>query len=413
MTPATPTSERRAVSAVAGATFVQFAGGAAVLPMLPLFLERHHISVGLVGIVMAAFFGAGVLTQYAAGHLSDRIGHRRVMLGGLAVYAAASLGFLLDLGAGGYVGLRALQGLGAGALMLAGLALVGLVTPLERRGRAFSTVFAAQVSGMAIGPVVGSAIGLAHVKWLFVVSAVAALLAMLPIVLRTQATKAPSSQEELAPLRISRGLAGVIVVGVIGGITAGVYETCWTLLMTSRHAAQWQIGLSWTLFSVSFAAVSPLAGRLSDRLDRRVLAISASLVSACFVLVYAFVPKPAWLIALGAIEAIGVAVSFPAAQSLLSQLTHADALGRAQGVFTTAESAAMALAAAVSGYLFAVHRWLPFACAAAAAALLTATLPTLWRDVVGRATEAAEPPAAPEVAVSPPRQVPTAVAELS
>ena len=95
---------------------------------------------------MASYFAAGVLTQYAAGHLADRIGHRIVMIGGLAVYAVASLGFLMSVGAGGYVALRGLQGLGAGALQLGGLALIGLVVPLEQRGRAFSRVFAAQES---------------------------------------------------------------------------------------------------------------------------------------------------------------------------------------------------------------------------------------------------------------------------
>lgn len=386
--PATQRPERL-VRAVAAAVFLQFAGAAAVLPMLPLFLRRHHTSVGLIGIVMAAFFAAAVLTQYAAGHLSDRIGHRRVMIAGLVIYAVASLGFLLSVGAGGYTVFRGLQGLGSGGVQIAGLALVGLVVPLERRGRAFSTVFAAQLSGMALGPVIGSAIGLANISWLFVISAVLAAAAMLPVLTGAQVAQPGAGQARLTPLRMSRGLVGVVMVGVIGGICAGVYETCWTLLMTSRGAAQWQVGLSWTLFAVSFAVVSPFAGRLSDRLDRRWLAVGASVLSAAFICVYAFLPQPTYLIALGAVEAIGVAISFPAAQSLLSQMAHADALGRAQGVFTTAESAAMAVAAAASGYLFAIDRWLPFVGAAVLAGLLSTTLPSLWRDVVGRASEAA------------------------
>src|SRR6476646_6954061 len=99
---------QRVVAAVSAAVFVQFAGATAVLPMLPLFLRRQHTSVSLVGVVMASYFAAGVLTQYAAGHLADRVGHRRVMIGGLAIYAVASLGFLLSVSAGGYVALRGL-----------------------------------------------------------------------------------------------------------------------------------------------------------------------------------------------------------------------------------------------------------------------------------------------------------------
>ena len=121
--------------------------------------------------------------------------------------------------------------------------------------------------------------------------------------------------------------------------------------------------------------------------------------------------SPWLLIALGTVEAIGVAIAIPAAQSLLSQLVHPDALGRAQGVFTTAESAMIAVGAAVSGYLFTVYRWLPFVSAAVLALALTSLLPRLWREVPGRATDAGTPPAA--IAVSSPRQLAGPVADVT
>ena len=405
------TATDRAVAAVSAAVFVQFAGATAMLPLLPLFLRRQHTPVSLVGVVMASYFAAGVLTQYAAGHFADRVGHRRVMIGGLAVYALASCGFLMSVGAGGYITLRGLQGLGAGALQLGGLALIGLVVPIEQRGRAFSRVFAAQLSGMAIGPLFGAIVGLDHMSWLFVLSTVFAVAAMVPVARGARAPEAHARAEVLAPLRLSRGFIGVVLVGVIGGVCTGVYETCWSLMMTSRGAAPWQVGLSWTMFALSFAAFSPIAGRLIDRLDRRRLAVMAAALSGVFIAIYPFLPKPWLLIALGTVEAIGVAIAIPAAQSLLSQLVHPDALGRAQGVFTTAESAMVAAGAAVSGYLFTVVHWLPFVAAAVLALALTGLLPRLWRDVAGRAEEAASAPTT--VSVSSPRQLAAPVADVT
>ena len=405
------TTTDRAVAAVSAAVFVQFAGATAMLPLLPLFLRRQHTSIALVGVVMASYFAAGVLTQYAAGHLADRIGHRPVMIGGLAVYAVASLGFLASVGAGGYVALRGLQGLGAGALQLAGLALIGLVVPLEQRGRAFSRVFAAQLSGMAIGPLFGAIIGVDHMAWLFVLTSVFAVAAMVPVARGARAPHHVHRHETPAPLRLSRGFIGVVLVGVIGGICTGVYESCWSLMMVARGAAAWQVGLSWTMFAVSFAAFSPIAGRLIDRLDRRRLAVIAAALSAVFIAIYPMLPKPWLLIALGTVEAIGVAAAIPAAQSLLSQLVHPDALGRAQGVFTTAESAMIAAGAAVSGYLFTIYHWLPFMSAAVLTLGLTALLPRLWRDVPGRAADAAAQRMT--VTVSPPRQLAGPVADVT
>lgn len=374
--------------AIAVAVFVQNAGSASVLPLLPLYLRRQHTSVGLVGVVMAAYFAAAVLTQYAAGHVSDRVGHRRVMTGGLALFSLASLAFLLPVGPGGYVVLRALQGVGAGAFQIAGLAFVGVVIPLERRGRAFSAVFAAQLSGLAAGPVLGAAAGVGHMDVLFAVAAAAAAAATVPTLTMTPAVDTAARVDEpRVALRMSRPLVGVILVGAIGGLCTGVYETCWSLLMTSKHAAQWQVGLSWTLFATSFALFSPIAGRLADRHDRRVLALLGLTAWTGFLVVYPWLPSPAWLMALGVAEAIGVAVAFPAAQSLLSQCVPPEALGRAQGLFATAESAAIAAMAGAAGYLFAVTRWLPFVVGAALAGTLTLWLPSLWRGLAGRVVE--------------------------
>lgn len=383
-----------------------------MLPLLPLFLRRQHTTVALVGVVMASYFAAGVLTQYAAGHLADRIGHRIVMIGGLAVYAVASLGFLMSVGAGGYVALRGLQGLGAGALQLGGLALIGLVVPLEQRGRAFSRVFAAQLSGMAIGPLFGAIAGVDHMAWLFVLGSVFAIAAMVPILRGTPAPSIAPRHETPVKLTVSRGFIGVVLVGVIGGVCTGVYEACWSLMMLARGAAAWQIGLSWTMFALSFAAFSPIAGRLIDRLDRRRLAVQAAALSGVFIAIYPMLPKPWLLIALGTVEAIGVAATIPAAQSLLSQLVHPDALGRAQGIFTTAESAMIAVGAAVSGYLFTIYHWLPFVSAAVLAIALTALLPRLWRDVEGRASVAAAGERA-ATAMSSARQLAGPVAEVT
>lgn len=390
-------AESRVVAVVTSALFVYGVGASAVLPILPLFLRSRHTGVTMIGAVISAFFVAGVLTQYGAGWLTDRLGHRVVLIGGLAVYAVASCGFLISLEAVGYVTLRALQGLGSGAVTVAGLSMVAAAVPAERRGQAFSRVFAAQLGGMAIGPVIGSVVGSAHMSWLFIVTAVAAVIAVGPVLWGVPSGR--PVHEDTGRLVVSRGLLGVVLVGVAGGIIGGAYESCWSLLMASRGAAVWQVGMSWTLFAIPFVAISPLAGRLVDRLDRRWLAMASMIVSAGFAVTYPFLPSPVLLMGLGIFESVAVAIAFPAAQSLLAQTAPAAALGRAQGLFTTAETAAIAVAAAVSGYLFSLARWTPFVAAAAIAVGLVSALPLLWRDVAGHAASATVAPVPQPVAV--------------
>jgi MFS family permease len=187
-------------------------------------------------------------------------------------------------------------------------------------------------------------------------------------------------------LVVSRLLMGVVITGIVGGLVQGVYETCWTMLLDLRGAEAWQVGLSWTLFAAPFALFSPLAGRMADRFNRRRLTYWALLSSLGFAATYPFLHSLTLLIGLGAVESIGVAIAYPAAQSLLAEAVPQAAQGRAQGLFNGAQTASIALAAAASGALFGIEPWVPFVVAAAISAVLTLSLPFVWRPEATSAT---------------------------
>jgi hypothetical protein len=74
-------------------------------------------------------------------------------------------------------------------------------------------------------------------------------------------------------------------------------------------------------------------------------------------------------------------------QSLLSQGVPVSRLGRAQGLFATAETSTTALAAGISGSLFSLRPWLPFVAGAVIGILLIGMLPAIWTAVAGRASD--------------------------
>lgn len=372
--------EKRLVGVLAAAAFVEWLGASAILPLLPAYLRHHGTSPGMVGVVMSAYFVAGLLLQYPVGHLGDRIGQRPVLVAGLLTYALGSLGFLLHPGAAGYVALRAAQGAGAGAAQVASFAIIGAAVPMERRGRAFSLLFTGQLGGMAIGPLAGSTAGVSGMGLLFASTAIASTIASVAVVSGLPALPAPH-HESSSPLRINRMFGGVLLSGVVGGLVIGVYETCWTLLLDLRGAHAWQVGLSWTLFAAPFAAFSPLAGWMADHLDRTKLTTAGLGASLCFAATYPFLHSLAWLIGLGSAEAIATVIVYPAAQSLLAQSVSISAQGRAQGAFSAVQTASIALAAGVAGAMFGVKPWVPFVSAAGVSAVITAALPFVWRQV--------------------------------
>ena len=77
----------------------------------------------------------------------------------------------------------------------------------------------------------------------------------------------------LRRVRVSRSTAGALICGATLGLTSGVYDICWTLLLLARGASGLEIGISWTLFAVPFVLAAKPSGWLADHMDRRALVL--------------------------------------------------------------------------------------------------------------------------------------------
>jgi MFS transporter, DHA2 family, methylenomycin A resistance protein len=91
-----------------------------------------------------------------AGALGDRIGLRRMLLGGVTLFTAASAACATAPGIGALIAARVVQGVGAAALLPATLAVIPhLFTSPAQWARATVTWVAAGAISVAIGPLVG------------------------------------------------------------------------------------------------------------------------------------------------------------------------------------------------------------------------------------------------------------------
>ena len=410
------------VRSLSVAVVLQWAGAGAILPLLPLYVKAHGGSDAIVGAVMAAYFATAFVFQYAAGRMSDRLGRLPVLVGGLVVYAAGSLLFLVPGPAAFDVVFRALQGAGAGGAMVAALAMLSHAVPLSYRGRATGRIYGAELGGLAVGPVLGSVAGVGAMHWLFIAAGVASLVAIAPVLAASPAAKAAddvtsgsgapnaAGSDVAAAVRgekpagaappsagkrwtdgtrfprstAERAVWGALLASAAIGVSTGVYESCWTLLMTRHGAAAWEIGVSWTLFALPFALMSRPAGWLADHLDRRWLGAGALCWMICFCASYPFVPGVVPLMVLGIWESAGFALALPAAQSLLGEGTSPERHGHAQGLFAASQTGTTALAAGAAGGLFGIAPWVPFDAAAICCALIVALAAASWRPVPGR-----------------------------
>ncbi|MFE2285667.1 MFS transporter [Streptomyces sp. NPDC059443] len=90
-----------------------------------------------------------------AGSLADRIGRRRVYLGGLGLFAAASLACGLASGPAALIAFRAVQGIGGAAMFATTMALLSSAYQGRDRGVAFGVWGAVNGAAAAAGPIIG------------------------------------------------------------------------------------------------------------------------------------------------------------------------------------------------------------------------------------------------------------------
>lgn len=131
----------------------------ALLTFLPLFLARElGYSVLLIGVSMFALQAAGFAAAPVAGHLSDRLGRRSVVMTSMAMTAAVLLFMALAGNSQAFVALIAVLGFFLYALRPVLQAWLLESTPKNMGGSSIGILFGAQSLGASIAPLIGGLI---------------------------------------------------------------------------------------------------------------------------------------------------------------------------------------------------------------------------------------------------------------
>ena len=115
-------------------------------------------SRGLLSWVLDGYFVVIAALLVPAGGLADRFGHKRVFLGGLALFTLASLLCAVAPSLEALIAFRVLQGAGAAAIAPTSLAIVLDSFPPEKRATGVGLWGAAAAAAAATGPTLGAAL---------------------------------------------------------------------------------------------------------------------------------------------------------------------------------------------------------------------------------------------------------------
>jgi MFS family permease len=311
-----------------GTTVIFFLTGAVVAAWstrIPAIQERLHLTPASLSVAILGLEGGAVLGLPLGGALTSRLGSRRSLRAGLAVYPTALLG------------LAAAPGLAVLAMALAVMAAANSVVDvamnaqgveLERRnGRPIlSSMHAGHSAGLCAGGLAGTAAAAAAVPPLAHFAATAVVGVVVGLTATRWLVDEPGDRARPILARPDRPLMLLGALAFCGFLLDGAaYNWSAVHLRTAYHASPALAAAAFTAFTLALA-VGRLAGdRLTARLGRARIVRRAGVISAVGAALAITAPTAAVSIAGWAVFGLGLAAVAPTVLGATRSVSHVPA----------------------------------------------------------------------------------------
>jgi EmrB/QacA subfamily drug resistance transporter len=153
--------------------------GSAVNIALPSIGKEFSMDAVSLGWVATAYLLASAMFLVPFGRVADIIGRKKIFTFGILIFTVASFSMVLCGSGVMLIGLRIVQGFGSAMIFGTGVALLTSVFPAQERGKALGINVAAVYLGLSVGPFLGGLLT-SHFGWrsIFLVNVPLGLLAM-------------------------------------------------------------------------------------------------------------------------------------------------------------------------------------------------------------------------------------------
>ena len=359
-----------------GVLFLGVSDTQLVGPLLPAIAHDLGTTAGHAGIIVTTYSLAAAAFALIVGPLSDRVGRKKVLVSGLALFTGASFLTYHVSSFSALVIVRAVTGFAAGTLSTSALSFAGDYYPYELRGRAMGVLsmgyFVAFVVGVPLGALAASKLGW---HWVFgCLSAAAAIMFVIAIsglpVEGSHPQESSQSTSLLDHFRKSDRVAGMAAAFLTSGGVVGFLTYVGAWLNTTFHMGLDQIGLVFMVSGLAAAAASPLSGWLSDHAGKRSVIIWSNLVLAVlFVIVARSGLGPGLILGIAALSIAHSARQAPL-HALTTELVGSEVRGQYIAVRNAASQVGIATVATLSSSAFDAAGFTAVASIAAAATLM-------------------------------------------
>jgi len=259
---------RRLYLAVSTTMFVDSLLYLAIIPLLPWYAERFHLSTFQAAVLLAGYPLTFLLVTTPAGWLAGQVGARRVVIGGICFFIAATVLFAWAPSGNAIVVARLLQGVGGGVGWAAAMSWMTGNTPPERRSRAVGMVSGVTSAGAVAGPLLGALAGATSTTLAFGIAGALGVVALGATLLAPAGAQLP--RDPALHTTLGRLLGHPLVIASLAFSLADAAGVAAVDLLAPLHLGA--NGVSSTTIGIAIGAgavlgiiASQIAGRVGER----------------------------------------------------------------------------------------------------------------------------------------------------
>jgi multidrug resistance protein len=347
-----------AVALVTFATFTDMVAYSVAAPVLPDLSRKLGASPTMIGLLFASFGVTLLIVSMPMGAVSDRIGRKGPMVGGLVALAAATTLFAFADSLPWLFAARLAQGAADAVTWVVGFALVADLYDQEERGRVMGLVMSGTNFAFMIGPSIGGWLyesGGMRLPFLFVAAlalAGAAAFLWLDVPIRRTAHETVPMGTVLRVPAVAACAAAVVAASA----TISMLEPVLPLFLTARIGiGPARIGLIFGIGAVASTVLHPIYGRLVNRFGARRLTMIALVLVACVLPLLSFTSTFRSAIGLYVLAAASVALVITPSLAYMAEATAIAGVGSfgiGYGLYNMAWGAGLLSGPALGGFLY-------------------------------------------------------------
>lgn len=297
-----------------------------ISPTLPVFRDTFGVTAAQASLLVSGYFAVGILLSPFVGLLTDRLGRKRVLVGGLTTFGLLGGAMAFAPSFEVVLALRVLQGSGAAAIFITTVTIIGDTFEAAQRTAVLGVNVAVLSLTAALFPVLGGA--LVTVSWnapFLTYFAAVPLAVAVALVLEEPTRRAESGG--VAHLRSALSTVVRPAILALFGVTFlteflafGVVFTTLPFLLDPLLTPV----LVGTII-LSAEAVSMVAATATGRLARRFSSVQlVALGFACYAVGFSLIGASGWVVTIVAGVAVagaGIGLLLPSIDAALSERT--------------------------------------------------------------------------------------------